>query len=1054
MGLDNSSMYDGDNGRCGWTGLVTGEPAFTTMDKQPLEAAKGARHRLTVLFSDLAGSTALGREMEAEYYAELLNHLREIWHRAAARHGGRVIRTQGDGALIIFGYPLSGEDDGRRAAEAALDIHEWVGQTRHDALPISALPLRMHSGIHAGTLLLTEGDIESGRLDLIGDVVNTAAHLSHHAAAGQILTSLGVLGRYENVFRLEQFKTDLGITLGVHNVRIVAGRSPTLHSLEAAADRSLTPFIGREEIMGLLLKFLEARQPNAGRCAVVVGRPGLGKTRLLENVLTHWDGSTATLLRGSCESYLGAEVLQPFLQMLRALLGAQADKPVAETTKSGKDVVQRALTELGPRADTILGLISENADGAGGRFAAGLMIGDLTAFFTVIAAKHPLVLVIDDWQWADDASRQLLEALLRTPDGPRVLLASRPREDGTAWISGALHLTLDPFKGSETDLAVRRWLPQADPFLIARIHSYAGGVPLFIEELCHSVSAGNLDSWEGRGTQGWVGTLVASRLGRLPPEQVNVVRAAAAIGNVVPFGLLVSACGCAPDGTTLIALADADFLYADPAGGGLRFKHGITRDAVYDSIGLRERRALHERIEAALLARSEQADREDTLEALAYHSRGAGHWESAAHYAERAGDKAMAAFALDRAREQYLVAMETLDRVSNRTRAQCLRWCLLANKLGMASIFDPLSLTGDLTTFEQAVTLAHSLDDPNAMSRAHYWLGYMCYGFGRFRQGERHLRRGLELAHEVGDVRLTAQIEASLGQVLAATCQYEEAIALLDTAVSAKQQRSRTGGSIAIGSAYALSCKAGVLADRGEFVESGVCLDEAMSLIGESMHPVANSVRNWVAVSLVWQGRWEEAERVAAESARIAENTHALLLLVVCRAAAGFARWARTRDPAGLQQLRDAVHWIEARGGKFYSSLYHGWLAEACATEGDIVNARRYAARVLRRTREGERLGEAATCRALARLAAVRNDFTAGERWIQRAERSATLRGSTREAALNRTVLADLLARQGNAEKAHLTMAEAASRLRALDMQWHAAQATLWLETNASFKRS
>ena len=272
--------------------------------------------------------------------------------------------------------------------------------------------------------------------------------------------------------------------------------------------------------------------------------------------------------------------------------------------------------------------------------------------------------MIDDWQWADDASRQLLEAMLRAPHGPRVILASRPRDDGTDWISGAPHLTLDPFQGSETDLAVRRWLPQADPFLVARIHSYAGGVPLFIEELCHSVSAGNPDSWEGRGTQGWVGTLVASRLARLPPDQVNVVRAAAVIGNVVPNGLLVSACGSAPDEATMRALADADFLYADPAGAGFRFKHGITRDAVYDSIGLRERQALHQRIEAALLARSEQTDREDTLEALAYHSRGAGHWESAAHYAERAGDKAMAAFALDRAREQYLVAMETLDRVS------------------------------------------------------------------------------------------------------------------------------------------------------------------------------------------------------------------------------------------------------------------------------------------------------------------------------------------------------------------------------------------------------
>ena len=141
---------------------------------------KGERHRLTVLFADLVGSTVLGREMESEYFSELLGKLRAIWHRAAAKHGGRVIRTQGDGVLAVFGYPRSGEDDGRRAAEAALDIHEWVGQVQHDGLLPARLPLRMHSGIHAGTLLLSPGDIEWGRFDLIGDVVNTAAHLSQH----------------------------------------------------------------------------------------------------------------------------------------------------------------------------------------------------------------------------------------------------------------------------------------------------------------------------------------------------------------------------------------------------------------------------------------------------------------------------------------------------------------------------------------------------------------------------------------------------------------------------------------------------------------------------------------------------------------------------------------------------------------------------------------------------------------------------------------------------------------------------------------------------------
>jgi len=308
------------------------------------------------------------------------------------------------------------------------------------------------------------------------------------------------------------------------------------------------------------------------------------------------------------------------------------------------------------------------------------------------------------------------------------------------------------------------------------------------------------------------------------------------------------------------------------------------------------------------------------------------------------------------------------------------------------------------------------------------------------------------LARAAGDQRLAAQIEAALGQILAASCQYDEAIALMDAAVSAKQQRSRPGGGIAIGSAYTLACKSSILADRGEFDDAHVCLTEAMTLLDGSTHPVANSVRNWVAVSLIWQGRWQEAEEVAAGSARIAENTHALLLLVVCRAAAGFARWARTGNAAGLQQLRDAVQWIEARRGQFYTSLYYGWLVEACAAEGDIAGARRYAAHVLRRAREGERLGEAATCRAMARVTAARNDFAGSQRWLWRAETSAKLRGSPRESALNQTARGELLYRQGDAEAACRTMAEAAAQLRALGMHWHAEQAARALQPEVSLR--
>ncbi|MBR0974882.1 MULTISPECIES: ATP-binding protein [Bradyrhizobium] len=1002
---------------------------------------KGERHRLTVLFSDLVGSTVLGRDMESEHLSELLGQLREIWHRAAAKHGGRVIRTQGDGALTVFGYPRSGEDDGRRAAEAAIDIHMWVGELRHGGVSPALMPLRMHSGIHAGTLLLTEGDIESGRYDLIGDVVNTAAHLSRHAAPGQILASIDALGPHAHFFELGGHLDTSGSASGMPKARVVLRRSTVTRRFEATSRRGLTPFIGRNEIFDFLTGFLGQAQPATQRCAVVVGGPGLGKTRLLEEALRHCGTDQFKLLRGNCESYVGAEVLQPFLQMLRAYLGVRPDTSVIEAGETARAALQPWAGQLGSRAESILGLASTGADARGGRMTVDGVVGDLLGFFAALSARGPLVLVIDDWQWSDDASRQLLEALLQLPNGPRVVLASRPRDDGTDWISSAPHLLLEPFQGAETDLAVRRWVPQADPFMVARVHAYAGGVPLFIEELCHSIAANDPVSFEMRSKQGWIATLVASRLARLPPDEMNMVRAAAVIGNTVPNGLLVSACGCEPDPATVRALADADFLYADPAGDVLRFKHGITRDAVYDTIGLHERQALHRRIEATLLARSEQVDREDTLEALAYHSRGAGHWESAAHYAERAGDKAMAAFALDRARAQYQIAMQSLDRVPDRSREQSLHWCLLANKLGMANIFDPLSLTDDTTVFEQAVAVASSLGDTGAMASAYEWLGYMCYGFGRFREGVTHTRTALELARKLGDHRLIAQIEAALGQILAASCQYDEATALIDAAISAQQQRSRRHGAISFGSAYALSCKGSVLADRGDFDGAQDCFSEAMALVEGSTHPVVSSVRNWVSVALIWQGRWQEAERLAVEGARVAENMRSLLLLAACRAASGFARWSATGDADGLQQLRNAAQWMERRNFHFYTSVQYSWLVEAAAAEGDVETARRYAAHILSRAREGERLGEAAACRSLAKLAALRGDFGRSQRWLLRAETSAGWRGSLRDAALNLAARGELLAQQGHGEAAHQAATEAAEKLSALGMHWHAEQA-------------
>jgi hypothetical protein len=166
-----------------------------------------------------------------------------------------------------------------------------------------------------------------------------------------------------------------------------------------------------------------------------------------------------------------------------------------------------------------------------------------------------------------------------------------------------------------------------------------------------------------------------------------------------------------------------------------------------------------------------------------------------------------------------------------------------------------------------------------------------------------------------------------------------------------------------------------------------------------------------------------------------------LLLLAACRAASGFSRWSATGDADGLQQLRNAAQWMERRNFHFYTSVQYSWLVEAAAAEGDVETARRYAAHVLGRAREGERQGEAMTCRSLARLAALRQDFGRSQRWLQRAETSAGWRGSLHDAALNLAARGELLALQGQGEAAHQMVTEAAAKLSPLGMHWHAERA-------------
>lgn len=941
-------------------------PAATPVAKQ--------RRYVAILFADLCDSTAMSRELDAEEIADTLERYRAVCRAAVQRHEGLVARLQGDGVLAVFGYPRPAEDAVRRALETAEDLRREV-----PALPSPwNRPLQVHSGVHAGLVLIQEGDIERGRIDLVGDLPNIAARLSAAAAPGEVLVGEGSTGPDAGHFVFGPAREVAVHRTAQMPARPLQGRAPRMRPFEARVRRGLARFVGRDAEIAQLLAFADAAlepgaAPGTGRCATISGGAGMGKSRLVEELRAQLEGRGLRVAGGHCEGYLGIEALQPLRQAAQALL-AQDD----------------GLKPLWPEAQA-----PGSAPGAA-----------LAAFIAAAAARTPLLLVLDDWQWADDASHQALRWLLEQPLPLAVLLTSR-EADVHRWAApDAPRLALQPLSLGEAASTVAGLLPSADPLLVHDLHQIAGGVPLFLEELCHVASTGRpwqLPRRSGEASS-WIGMLVEARLSRLQPAQREFLALCATIGSVQPRWLLAQLLGDTAAPAPLAAAAiEADVLHDD--GAVLRFKHVLTREAVYGLVPPARRRELHARVYGALQPAADGAavPHDAPHDALSRHAEGAGWLHTAATHAEQAGDQAMAAVSFDLARRHYAAAVRLLEagldtEPAPERLAQAAR---AAAKVGMACVFDPLALADGVGLFERAVGHAQRLGDAAVLARARYWLAYILYAKGRAPEAQRHARAALDGAEALGDRRLAAQVRATLGQILASACRYDEAMPLLDEALQGKRQQSQPGSGVAIGSAYTLAVKGGVLGDQGRFDEAAACFDEALALLGDSVHPVGASLRGWMGVVLLWQGRPADALAVAEAGAHIAERARVRQLLALNRALAAYARWCLSGGEAAYLQAREATTWTLEHKGEFYTSLNHGWLVEMAVALGRDDEARAHAARLLRRARAQDLLGTAQGCRALARQAAERGRGAAAARYLARAEWAARQRGAVHEERAN-----------------------------------------------------
>jgi len=1028
---------------------VNGE-AMNEARTAELSVADGQFRHATVLFLDLSGYTELVARMRGDLEAvdRMSDMLEQVAHRIISKHRGIVNEVRGDGVVALFGLPGHGEFDVRDAIDAALELHRTV-QSLSDSGALGGMgSLQLHSGIHSGLVLVRRATRDNRLYRVTGDAMIVASRLSDAAAPGEVVVSATSLQGVRAFFEThDRAHLDVPTIGGVKTVTVRA-RSALRRPFDARLRRRLSPFIGRQSALERLDAVFEATLAGGAHLAGIVGIAGVGKTRLAEEALSRTYAANVRVVRGHCSGLQQSTPLEPFLEILREVLDVE-DLAFDARLRRVSARLDKDFPALATHADTLLELLSldeGDIDAApGGDNRGGAMVEALVAMLLALAEHQALVLFLDDWQWADESSGQVIAALMARADAARIMLlvASRERQLGAGIAQAEAVIELEGLQALEVSAVVKALLPDAPNLgYIESIFRQTGGVPLYIEELCQ---AGNSLVFEHdsqaaafplEGVPHWLARLIESRFDRLSPAAQDIASLAATIGTVIPAWLLENLAGFAPADEVLAELADAGLLYTDGPREPIHFKHGITRDVIYSLLGLERRRGLHLRAAQAIEAEFAAEQLEEYFEALAYHYRCAESIEQALDYAVLAADKARTRAALDSARQHYQTALDLLDRLAQTPATETRRSSICRN-WALVCMYGPAA--GQVERFKQQVAYAEQVGDDEAAARARYFVGYLSYTLGRHNDARTELMLAYQLAARLGMGNLCAEIIGALGHSASARGDNAEALAHLDGALELWSTEPSPRG-LPVGQAYTLSCKGMIAADLGD-IDGGLSLiARGLSLVRDSNHQIEGSIRCFQCAVLLWAGRWSEALVAAEAGRRVGQRVNGPYIFAMASAMSAYTRWKMDGNPQHVDALCRAAEWLEAWGIGLYLSLIYGWMVEALALSGRFDEAAAIFRRsVEARGSEGEHLGSAVAARALARAAAQHRPscLSNSDHYLECAHDFAARRNSPVQAACNALCAAEILHLKGDANGAREQLALACAEFERLRLEQH-----------------
>jgi class 3 adenylate cyclase/predicted ATPase len=697
-------------------------------------ATQAERRQLTVMFVDLVGSTALSGRLDPEDMRDLLRGFQDVTAGEVARFEGHVAKLLGDGVLAYFGWPAAHEDEAERAVRAGLGLVKAVG--RLTAPNGEALACRV--GIATGLVVVGDlaGEGEARERAVVGETPNLAARLQGLAEPGAVVVAeatrrlLGGLFAYRDLgaVPLKGFAAPV-------RAFAIAGEGAAESRFEALHAAGLTPLIGREQELALLVDRWQRAREGEGQVVLLAGEPGIGKSRLVRAFRERLGDEPHTALSQFCSPYHTNTALHPVIGLLERAAGLRREDPPEHHLDRLEAMLALATEDVGACAPPLADLLGIPT---GGRYPVlelspqqrkKQIFRALLDQLAGLAARQPVLVVYEDVHWADPTTLELIGRVVEQVQRLAVLVLITFRAEFVPPWAGHGHVTalslsrLGRRQGGVLVARVAGGKP-LPPEVLGQILVRTDGVPLFVEELTKAVLESGLLREEG-DRYALTGPLpplaipatlqdsLMARLDRLAPIK-EVAQVAACLGREFDHAVLAAVSPLPEPALSgaLDQLVEAELIFRRgvPPEASYIFKHALVCDAAYQSLLKSRRQQLHGRIASVLEARFPELA-ETQPEVLAQHCAEAGLTEKAVAYWHQAGKLAAQRSALAEAVTQLHRGLELLPRLSDRAERGRLEVELQVTLGYVLMISKGVAAPEMGTAYGRARTLCRELDD-------------------------------------------------------------------------------------------------------------------------------------------------------------------------------------------------------------------------------------------------------------------------------------------------------------------------------------------------------